>query len=137
MHSSISGSCNCGAVSFEAAVDPAIELCCHCTDCRDATKQPYAKLAFFKKDTVEINGDRASRVYVAESGSKTAREYCEHCGVVLFDTSEGFPRLIGVMVDNIKPPFEFKPACHVWVRSKIPEVVIKTGMKIYEQGITT
>lgn len=136
MSNILKGSCNCGSVVFEASDKPVIELCCHCSDCQDATKQAYAKIAFFKKDAVTIEGERESRRYVADSGSSTARELCKNCGSVLLDTSEGFPRLIGILIDNIHQPFEFKPSCHVWTQSKSPEVVIEQGIKTYEKGIT-
>ena len=54
----------------------------------------------------------------------------------MFDRSEGFPNLIGVMVSQLQPPFESHPVCHVHVRDKKAAVKIPEGMKQYEEGIS-
>jgi hypothetical protein len=42
----------------------------------------------------------------------------------MFDTSERFPTLIGVMVEQIDAPFVFEPVFHVWTKSKRADVTI-------------
>lgn len=134
MTSQIIASCSCSQVTFKSAGKPVIQLCCHCKDCRDSLKTDYAEIAFFAIDTVEVKGTLSRKTYVADSGKQTARESCSDCGEVMFDRSEGFPNLLGVMSDRIQAPFESKPAFHVWTSSKLPEVKIPTGIPQYEKG---
>lgn len=131
----IERSCKCGKTTLTITEKPVIELCCHCNDCRASTGQPFANIAFFKVGTLEVKGSVSAAQFVADSGNKTRRESCAHCHVTLFDKSEGFPSLIGLMVDHVDYPFEFTPSCHVWTSRKLDEVEIPSGVKLYDKGI--
>ncbi len=39
----INAACKCGNVSFESIKPPIIQLCCHCSDCRDASNEAIRK----------------------------------------------------------------------------------------------
>ena len=131
----IEQSCKCGGVEITIREKPVLELCCHCEDCRAGTGKPFTNLAFFETETLTIDGRLSAVEYVAESGNKTRRESCKSCGVTLFDRSEGFPTLVGLMVDSVDYPFDFTPSCHVWTSSKLDEVEIPPGIKCHEKGI--
>jgi len=131
----IEAKCSCGQVGFKSTANPIIQLCCHCSDCRDALGREYATIAFFKESSTEVFGYLEEKVYTAASGNRTVRVVCSGCGTVMFDKSEGFPKLIGVMAQQINAPFEAEPACHVWVKNKLPGVSISAEMKQYQQGI--
>lgn len=137
MNSQITASCQCGAVQFQSAAHPIMQLFCHCKDCQESTGSPFAKTAFFKSRHCEISGSLSVREFKAESGNRTTRESCASCGSVMFDRSEGFPSLIGVMAERISAPFVFEPGCHVWTRSKQPHVEIPDNARPYPENITS
>jgi len=132
----ITASCQCGQLKFEAESDPVLELVCHCRDCQDALQEDFASIAFFKLHETLVEGELAEKIYLAESGNETCRQYCVQCETVMFDRSEGFPNLLGVMASQLQPPFVFRTACHVYVRDRKVEVEISEGMKQYEAGIS-
>jgi hypothetical protein len=37
----IDGQCHCGAVTYQAEIDPEWVSICHCTDCQTLTGSPY------------------------------------------------------------------------------------------------
>jgi len=37
----IDGSCHCGAIRYEAQIDPDKVVLCHCTDCQAMSGAPY------------------------------------------------------------------------------------------------
>ncbi|TQV85668.1 GFA family protein [Exilibacterium tricleocarpae] len=135
MSTKISASCGCGKIRFESSKKPMIQLCCHCADCRHASQKDYSTIAFFKVNSVQIVGQATEHRYVSDAGNQTARLACADCGVLMFDKSEGFPGLIGVMADRINAPFAVQPQYHVWVASKLSGVVIPEGSTVYEKGI--
>lgn len=53
----------------------------------------------------------------------------------MFDQSEGFPGIIGVVRERISGDFVFAPRCHVWVQSKREGVEIPAGMVQFQQGL--
>jgi len=132
----IEARCRCGQLKFESESKPVLEIVCHCLDCQDALEADYASLAFFKMSETNIEGDFAEKIYLADSGNETCRQYCDQCDTVMFDRSEGFPHLLGVNVLQLKQPFDSQPSCHVFVRDKKTTVEIAEGMKQFEMGIT-
>ena len=133
--SKIASSCQCGQLKFEAESIPVLELICHCKDCQDALQEDFADIAFFKMNETLVEGELAEKIYLASSGNETCRQYCVQCDTDMFDRSEGFPNLLGVMVSQLQPPFESRPACHVFVRDKKAGIEIPEGVKQYETGI--
>lgn len=131
----IAASCQCGQLKFEAESDPVLELVCHCRDCQDALQIDFANIAFFKMGESQVEGELAEKIYLAESGNETCRQYCVECDTVMFDRSEGFPNMLGVMVSQLQPPYVSRPTCHVFVRDKKIGVAIPDGVKQYETGI--
>lgn len=132
----IVAACNCGQLKFVADSEPVLELVCHCVDCQDAMQANNASIAFFKVADASVTGELAEKIYLAASGNETCRQYCDQCDTVMFDRSEGFPNLVGVMVDQLRSPFESRPTCHVFLRDKKADVEIPEGMKQYEAGIS-
>ena len=133
--SKIAASCQGGQLKFEASSGPVLELCCHCPDCQDALQEDFANIAFFTMNETLVEGELAEKIYLAASGNETCRQYCVQCETVMFDRSEGFPNLLGVMVSRLLPRFESRPACHVYVNDKKAAVKIPEGMKQYKAGI--
>ncbi len=136
MNNVIAAACSCGEVEFKSTKNPVIQLCCHCSDCREVTKNDYTTLAFFNRSSVNVSGKLSVQEFTSESGSLTVRELCSNCNSVMFDSSEGFPTLIGVATQQMSAPFEVKPSHHVWVKSKLPHVSIPQGVKQFEKGIS-
>jgi len=132
----ITARCGCGAVRFTSEAGPVAQVVCHCTDCQEATGAACARIAFFKQKASRVTGDVTVRGFTAGSGKRTARESCTRCGTLMFDRSDGFPALVGVMAERLDAPFRFEPACHVWTRSKRPDVVISDGLPQHAENLS-
>jgi len=135
MIESIHATCGCGALRFAARARPIAQLVCHCTDCRAASGEPYTETAFFRRRDITITGDVTEQVFTAASGHRTARGSCSSCGDLLFDTSEKFPELLGVMIRHLQAPFVAKTTAHMWVKSRVPSVDIEDGLPRYSEGV--
>lgn len=136
MNNLITGECGCGSVTFEANEKPLVELLCHCNNCQQATGKAFVGIAFFKMTAVTVDGELASQRYIADTGKNTSREFCSRCKQAMFDKSDGFPTLLGVMAEPINTPFKFAPSCHVWVESKQADVDLQPGLIVYEKGLS-
>ncbi|WP_366944007.1 GFA family protein [uncultured Roseobacter sp.] len=131
----VSAKCTCGALQFEASTAPVTQMICHCTDCRAATGRPSCLTAFFHKGLSAIHGPQTAMHFVAASGARTERVACSQCQTVMFDTSEGFPELIGVIAAVIEPPFVAQPVCHMWVSSRVADCPIDDGLPQHSRGL--
>lgn len=135
MAETIYATCGCGALRFEARSLPVAQLICHCADCRAASGEPYTETAFFRRRDTKVAGEVTEQTFVAASGRATARGSCPDCGDLLFDTSEKFPELLGVVTRHLQAPFVAKTNAHMWVKSKMPGVDIEDDLPRYSEGV--
>jgi len=125
------GGCQCGSVRFET-VGELTNLCvCHCSDCRRSAGAPMVAWA-----TVARTGFRVTHGRLAEyrSSAKAARGFCARCGTSLTYGHDERPDEIDVTLASFDAPEVPAPEAHVWVRSKLPWVVISDGRPQFPCG---
>src|SRR5205085_8909394 len=81
----VEGGCHCGAIAYEAEVDPNTARICHCTDCQTLTGSAFrvnvpAPAATFRL----LRG--APKIYIktADSGNKRAHAFSDDGGRPLY-----------------------------------------------------
>jgi hypothetical protein len=118
----VDGSCFCGAVLFEAEVDPKRVGICHCTDCQIFSSSAFRTSVFVMGDDFElVEGSPAIYEKVAESGAPRGLAFCASCGTHLYGTSLGDgPTFYSVRVGTLAQRTELRPAAQVWCRSELP-----------------
>ena len=77
----VEGGCHCGAIAYEAEVDPEAARICHCTDCQTLTGSAFrvnvpAPAAGFRL----LRGTPKIYIKTADSGAKRAHAFCADCG---------------------------------------------------------
>ena len=119
----ITGSCHCGAIHYEAEVDPATVGVCHCTDCQILTGTAFRVFIRAAPGTFRITSG-TPRIYIktADSGSKREQAFCEHCGSPLYASSVGGPepRLYSLRAGTIHQRDQLRIAHQIWTRSRSP-----------------
>lgn len=77
----IDGSCHCGAIAFEAEIDPERVRVCHCSDCQKLSGTAFRVVAPCDEPAFRLTRG-APRIYVkiAESGSRRQQAFCGDCG---------------------------------------------------------
>ena len=86
----IDGGCHCGAIAYEAEVDPRTVSICHCTDCQTLTGTAFRVSVFAPEDKFRLTrGTPKIYVKTAESGNKRAQAFCAECGSPIYATSVG------------------------------------------------
>lgn len=75
------GSCLCGAVSFEVAGELNPPDACHCTQCRKQSGHVWASTDI-PRERVTITGE--DRLTWYQSSPKVRRGFCSVCGAFLF-----------------------------------------------------
>ena len=70
----VHGSCHCGALEFEATVDPERVTICHCTDCQNLTGSAYrVTVAASAEGFRLVQGTPKVYFKFGDSGNKRAR----------------------------------------------------------------
>jgi len=120
----VQGNCHCGAIAFEAEVDPRDVGICHCTDCQALTGTAFRIAVPAAKDSFRIlNGAPRTYVKTADSGRRREQGFCGDCGSPIYSTAAGGgPRIYNLRVGTLRQRGELAPKDQIWVRSAQPWV---------------
>jgi hypothetical protein len=120
----IDGGCHCGAIGYEAEIDPEIVGICHCSDCQTLSGTAFRVTAFAPEEKFRLTKG-APKVYVktADSGNKRAQAFCAECGAQIYATSVGDgPKSYGIRVGTARQRNELTPSRESWRTSALPWV---------------
>src|SRR6185436_1303430 len=68
----VDGACHCGAIRYEAEIDPADVGICHCRDCQTLTGSAYRVAVRAPAETMRVTGTPSVYIKTADSGTKRA-----------------------------------------------------------------
>jgi hypothetical protein len=116
----IEGGCHCGAIKYEAEIDPEMVRVCHCTDCQTMSGAPYRAIVITKEENLKfLSGEPKVYVKTAESGNQRAQGFCGECGTPIYATSYGddAPKIYGLRLGAVKQRDQLRPTGQVWMGS--------------------
>jgi hypothetical protein len=118
----IDGGCHCGAIAYEAEIDPDKVSICHCTDCQKITGTAFRVTVFAPESDFRIlRGLPKEYLRTAESGNRRANGFCPDCGSQLYATSAGDgPKVYGIRLGTSRQFAELPPKRQTWHRSAMP-----------------
>jgi hypothetical protein len=117
----INGACHCGAITYEAEVDPAGVRLCHCTDCQTLSGSAFrVTVSAADGSFTLLSGEPTIYLKTAESGAKRAHAFCGVCGTPVYATSAGAgPKKYGLRVGTIRQRAALRPSRQYWCRSAL------------------
>lgn len=118
----IEGACHCGAIRYEAEVDPANVMICHCTDCQVLSGSAFRTVAPAPKASFRLLSGKP-KVYVkttADSGNKRNQAFCPECGTPIYSSpvSADFP-FYSLRVGTMRQRAALRPSVEYFCRSKL------------------
>ncbi len=115
----IDGSCHCGRIRYEAEVDPAKVVICHCTDCQTLSGSAFRTVVPTNEGTFALrSGEPRIYVKVGESGNERAQAFCGDCGTPIYSAPPGSDAKVHVLrVGPIRQRDELIPTDQYWFRS--------------------
>jgi len=117
----VEGQCHCGAIVYEATIDPAKATVCHCGDCQSFSGAPFRASAPAKAQDFHIRRG-SPRVYVktAESGARRAQGFCGDCGSPIYATSADDPKVYNLRLGALKQRAQIPALRQIWCESALP-----------------
>ena len=118
----IDGRCHCGAISYEAEIDPGDVLICHCSDCQAMSGTPFRTAVRTSEANFKLlSGKPTTYIKTAESGNKRIQTFCGACGSPIYATSVGEgPRVLGIRLGTVRQRDQLVPRKQYWARSALP-----------------
>src|SRR5690349_17039254 len=83
----VHGSCHCGAITYEADVDPDLVGVCNCTDCQKLTGSAF-RVSVPSTDFRVLTGRPKTYVKTADSGNKRRHAFCPSCGAPIYASAD-------------------------------------------------
>jgi hypothetical protein len=117
----VDGRCLCGAITYEAEIDPKKVFVCNCTDCQ--TQSGAFRVATpVPADAFQLKtGEPRLYTKVAESGAKRHLAFCAACGTSLYGAAADDPNSTrSLRVGTLNQRAELAPVGRLWCRSALP-----------------
>ncbi len=132
----IDGSCHCGALTFEAEIDPDGVSVCHCTDCQSMSGTAFRTVVrVSEEDFTMLSGRPKTYVKIAASGAEREMAFCENCGSQIYGTNAGEgPKVYGLRVGTIRQSRQLSPKRQIWNQSAQPWLSVLDSLPRIEQG---
>ena len=116
----IDGHCQCGAIRFEAQVDPARVTICHCTDCQHFSGSPWRASVPAPAETFRItSGQPATYIKTADSGAKRVQGFCGACGSAIYSADAENPETYGIRLGSVTQRAQLPPRKQIWRKSAL------------------
>jgi hypothetical protein len=118
----VDGHCHCGAIAYEAEVDPETVGICHCTDCQNLTGTAYRVSVPVRDGTFRLlrGTPRIYRKTTAESGTHRLHGFCPDCGSPVYVRGIDDPPRYSLRVGTIRQRTQLPPKRQIWCRSVLP-----------------
>lgn len=116
----IQGQCHCGAIAYDAMIDPGKASICHCSDCQSFSGAPFRASAPAKAEDFHIRkGSPRVYVKVAESGARRAQGFCGDCGSPIYSTTAEDPKVYNLRLGVVKQRAQIPPLRQIWCESAL------------------
>jgi hypothetical protein len=116
----IDGACHCGVITYEAEIDLATVVICHCTDCQALSGSTFRSLVPARKDAFKvITGEPKVYIKTAESGNKSAQTFCADCGSGIYSSAATDPQIFMIRVGTSRQRAELRPKSQWWCQSAL------------------
>jgi hypothetical protein len=119
----IDGACHCGEIAWEAEIDPAAILVCHCTDCRVLGGGAFRWGTLIAKEAFTLR-QGTPKLYrkTAASGALRDLAFCGTCGTSLYGTQADHPTTYSLRLSSARQVRELAPTMQMWSESALPWV---------------
>ena len=133
MERGMEGGCSCGAVRYRLTSAPMFVHCCHCRDCQRQTGSAFVLNALIETDRVDVlSGEPRPVAVPTDSGRPHHIYHCPSCRTALWSDYGGRAGLRFVRVGTLDDPSALSPDVHIYVRSKLPWIVLPDHVPAFE-----
>jgi hypothetical protein len=116
----VHGTCQCGAISYEAQIDPARVTVCHCLDCQKFSGAPFrASVPATAENLTILRGSPTVYVKTADSGNRRAQGFCGNCGSSLYSADAEDTKVYMLRLGVIAERDTLPPQRQIWCESAL------------------
>src|SRR5215471_6506019 len=107
------------AIRYEAEVDPAKVVICHCADCQTLSGSAFRTVVPAFEGTFRLlSGEPKIYVKTGENGNSREQTFCADCGTPIYSApGGGVDKVVGLRVGTIRQRDQLVPSDQYWFRS--------------------
>jgi len=113
----IDGARHCGRIRYEARIDPAKVILCHCTDCQTVSGAAYRANVPALAANFTLHGAPKTYEKVAASGNRMVLAFCENCGTALYSSRAENPIVYNLRLGAVAQRAQLTPKAQYWCAS--------------------
>lgn len=130
----INGECHCGAIAYEAELNPERVGICHCSDCQAMSASAFRTIAMVPGDSFAvIRGTPKEYIKSGDSGNRRVQAFCPECGSGLYATAaEGKRDTYNIRLGTVEQRSELMPRFECWRKSALPWLPVIQATKKFD-----
>jgi hypothetical protein len=129
----LTGGCTCGTVRYRLRSAPMFVHCCHCRDCQHQTGSAFVLNAIIETDRITVLAGEPIPASVPTDSGRPHRIFrCPSCQCAVWSEYGGVAALRFVRIGTLDNPAALPPDVHIYVRSKLPWVVLPADVSAFE-----
>ncbi len=115
----VDGGCHCGNIRYEAEVNPATVVICHCTDCQTLSGSAFRTVVPTKEGSFRLlSGVPTVYVKTGESGNRREQTFCPNCGTPIYSGPVGDgAKVVSLRVGTLRQRDQMVATDQYWFRS--------------------
>ena len=114
----VDGGCHCGAIRYEAVVDAAKAMICHCSDCQTLSGSAFRTVVPALEFRL-LSGQPKVYVKTAESGNQRQQAFCAECGTPIYSGAVSGTPAYFLRIGSIRQREQLPAKAQVWCRSAL------------------
>jgi hypothetical protein len=117
----VEGQCHCGAIVYEADVNPDTVAICHCTDCQRLSGGIFRVNIPAPAEHFRIlKGEPRRYIKTADSGAKRVHAFCESCGSPVYSSAVENPKSYSLRLGALNQRNELgRPHKQIWTKRRV------------------
>lgn len=132
MNYPVSGSCQCGRITYKLSKPPVAIAACHCKQCQKLSTSAFSLSAMVDSDALEISGDMSEWSRISENGNTSTAKFCPTCANHIYHYNPNNPSHLMLKPSTLSDTSIVNPTIHVWVSEKQSWYQIPEGVLVYE-----
>ncbi|CAA0112294.1 Glutathione-dependent formaldehyde-activating enzyme [Halioglobus japonicus] len=132
MNTPLSGSCQCGAVTYTVSAEPLFTYACHCHSCQKRTGSAFSLGLVIATETLDLEGALTPWKRVSEQGNSNTRYSCASCGNIIYGIGDTSPELAKLQAGTLEDTSAVEPEVHMWTVTKQPWIVLPEHVQQFE-----
>jgi hypothetical protein len=134
MQMKVEGQCHCGAIHYEAEVQPGTVTVCHCADCQTQSGSAFRANIPAPANTFRLlKGSPRTYIKTAASGSRRVLAFCEVCGSPLYACAAENPQAYSLRTGTLKQRHELgAPQRQIWTQGRLPWVRFPAEVEAFD-----